>query len=348
MIQKRNLIRILLTLVLLFNALYSNAQIYDNKYYLKAWGALGYASLLHSGIKEYQPMGGAGALLGLGFEYQHRRFLLSIGGEFDFKNSTSRFKKMVMDAGEIVIDETTGKPTVIGGFIDTDGGPVDNPLYGEPFVMRYKFKRYNDIYNIGYVNFPLQFGAKFNNGIYFLAGGKFGLFMFGSASTKAKFDTEGIYPQFSEPFKNMPEHYFGNNYKSKGKNDILFNYNIAATLEVGKIMFFNKKKTRFHYRIAGFVDYGILNVSPTDGGNVLIDVVPTGDFIMPPVSRDGSVSVLQLVHNSVLTSKTAINKAVNPFLIGVKLTLLFDLGNKEPCNCLEDWSSKWQKRNRMR
>ncbi|MDR3326591.1 MAG: hypothetical protein LBT04_00390 [Prevotellaceae bacterium] len=342
--QKTKFIGVSLIVAFSFFSVSSSYAQYLNKYYLSFWGAVGYANLLHADIGSaelglpniYKSIGGPGGLLGLGFEFQHRKFLLSVGAEFDFKNSTHKIDRLRVELGEIVIG-ANGKHYVNveqGGMIDKEG---------DPFVMRYDFDKYRDNYSIGYVNIPLMMGARFQS-IYFLAGGKFGLNVLGFANTKSVISSAGgIYPHLIE----MPPNYYGGG-KTSSKQDISLNYSVVASLEIGKIMFFNKNKTRFHYRIAAFADYGVLNVNPIGGKNVRTDVIPNGEFVSAPYAPDGSANVLNLQHNSIFTSIRAIDKAVNPLLVGIKFTLLFDLGNKEPCNCLEDYNSKWQRKNRMR
>ncbi len=326
-----------------------------NKYYLKVWGAVGYSNLIHDKIGNTneslaKPMGGIGGLTGLGFEYHHKRFLFSIGGEFDYKNSYENFMPFILQVGTIVDSQNNPlsfydipnlpdneRPVIKDGtgMSDTDG---------EKFAMQYKFKEYSEFYQIGYVNVPLQFGMKYSTGLYFLAGGKFGLNIWGKADTKAKFTTRGFYPQAMYPFQDMPQHDFSS-YKSGNSNPVKLNYNIIASVEVGKMKFFYTKRTRFHYRIAAFADYGVgayfgMNPLPSAGDNLLTNVVSNGDFIGVPginVADKNLTEVSIIQNNSILTSTQAIDKKLFPLLVGIKFTLLFDLGNKEPCNCIEDF-----------
>ena len=365
--KRKNKVLIIAVAFIIGGLTFTNAQEYSSKYYLSFWGAAGYANLLYDPIfktpdvKLINQIGGMGGLLGIGFEYQYKNFIITTGAEFDFKRSYYKFNSYDLQAGEIIDDGTglpvdindikngniVGKPIIIDGMVDSDG---------DPFVMEYNFSKYSEVYNFGYVNIPLLMGAKFKNGIYFLAGGKFGINVIGFASESATFSGTGIYPQFMDVFGNMPQHNYGNDYKITGNNPFKLDYNITASLEIGKIMFFNSKETRWHYRLAVFADYGVgayfgMNPNPKDGKNVLTNVVTDGSFIGIPqlsVANPNLIEPTQLQLNSLLTSTAAINNKFHPLLVGVKFTLLFDLGNKEPCNCLEDWNSKWQKRNRIK
>lgn len=336
-------------LMLCFLPLNVNAQggRYDNKYYMSAWGALGYANLLHGDfyvpdvIPHISATGGVGGLLGVGFEYNHKRFILTFGAEFDYKMSVTKAKPFHMKFGEIVRNDTYApcspndilpdgvKPVVVGGLLDTEG---------EAFVGDFRFDNYKDTYHVMYVNFPLLMGAQFANRFYFLTGAKVGLFFGRESYVKTSYETQGIYGQFIDPFRNMPDHFF-DNYVSpdpkkgnpKNHNLLDFGLNVVASLEMGKVIV--PKKGKAHYRVAGFVDYGVLNIHKNITAGQAIDIPPAGAQF---------VTIESLKHNSILASNWALNKSVNPLLAGIKFTVLLDLGNKEPCVCIPQYRSGWQ------
>ena len=333
-----------------------NTKRFDNKYYISAWGALGYANLLHgdfyvpsslnpynSGIPHTSAVGGAGGLLGVGFEYNHKRFILTFGAEFDYKLSITKAKDFRMEVGEIV-GSISGLPVNPNDPLDPniDGVPIIKPgtgmidTEGDPFAMKFNFSNYRDIYHVMYVNFPLLMGAQFANRFYFLAGGKVGLYFGRESYVNTAYNTVGTYPQFIEDFHDMIDHYFSN-YRSPddrsvpNRNVLDFGLNVVASLEMGKV--FVPKKGKAHYRIAAFADYGFLNIHKNlSYGNPI-------NFLDNPVL---------LQHNAILASDWAWNKSVNPLLVGVKFTVLLDLGNKEPCVCIEPYKTKWQNQKNTR
>jgi len=350
-----------------------NAQVssgrYDNKYYMSAWGALGYANLLHGdfyvdgkispvpvggmrGVPHTIAAGGVGGLIGVGFEYNYRRFILTFGAEFDYKLSVTKAKPFTMKIGEIVVRENDGtytpwtdpnvphpgglKPIVINGMVDTEG---------DPYVGDFRFDNYKDMYHVTYVNFPLLMGAQFANRFYFLTGAKAGLYFGRESYVNTSYETQGIYGQFIDPFKNMPDHFF-DIYKSPAdrsapnRNLLDFGLNVVASLEMGKVIV--PKKGKAHYRIAAFADYGVLNIHK--------NVIHGNAIVIPPTASDPAIGfhVDELQHNSILTSEWSRNKSVNPFLVGVKFTVLLDLGNKEPCVCIPKYKSGWQGQNNSR
>ena len=337
---------------LIFCFLPLNAQIlgrFDNKYYVSAWGALGYANLVHGNffipdvVPKISAAGGVGGLLGVGFEYNHKRFILTFGAEFDYKLSNTIFKKGThMDVGKIVDSETRKEIGTIGnadnpflvGVPEVEGGVRDTE--GELFVMHYNFKRYTDTYHSMYVNIPLLMGAQFANRFYFLMGGKVGLHIETMGYVSTAYRTTATYPRFINDMgqKSMPDHFL-DDFKSKASaSKIDLGLNIVASAEIGKVFVPQKKKVNYHYRIAAFADYGVLNVHKN---------ISYGDPIN--ISANNAVA---LEHINILASHWALRKAVNPLLVGVKFTILLDLGNKEPCNCIPEHKSKWQNQNNTR
>jgi hypothetical protein len=187
---------------------------FDNKYYMSAWGALGYANLLHGNfavpnlVPKTSAVGGVGGLLGVGFEYNHKRFILTFGAEFDYKLSNTLLKSNTgneyfnMDVGQLIDSGTglpvgpiggannpplVGKPVVSGGMIDTEG---------DPFIMHYNFNKYIDTYHSMYVNIPLLMGAQFANRFYFLMGGKVGLHIQTTGYVNTAYTTLSILSKF--------------------------------------------------------------------------------------------------------------------------------------------------------
>lgn len=322
--NKRNFFRIaaVFALILCFLPLKAQkAQRYDNKYYMSLWGALGYANLLHN-VPGTTPLGGVGGLFGAGFEYNHKRFILTFGAEFDYKNTTTRIKDFYPEyktglhheLGEVIM--INDKP-VAYGVLDTEG---------DPFVMLFDFSKYKENYHTMYVNFPLLMGGQFKT-FYFLAGGKFGLFFGRESYTKTSYRTAGDYAKFIDIFENMPDHFF-NDYTSKRKNDVKFGFNVVASMEMGKV--FYPRKSKVHYRLAAFADYGVLNIHKNNILGPLVKFKPDMAHVVELTSS--------------LSAERSRDKHVNPLLVGVKFTVLFDLGNKEPCQCIPEYKSKWKQK----
>jgi hypothetical protein len=281
------------------------------------WVGAGYSNIIHTGIENVKPLGGAGGIIGLGYGYQNGNFIMQTGVEFDYNGSSSKVKDFDIQVGEM-IDANTGlsieygtritadmSPVAQGGFYDTDG---------DQFIMLYKFKKYKDYYHIGYLNIPLLFGGKFGK-FYFLAGGKFGVNIFAMAKTSAVHSSTAYYPQFIDVFGDMNGRFLVTEYKS-GNNTYFngkLNYSVSVSLEAG--MTFGKM------RIALFADYGLLNINRSYASTENTN----GDFVYIPATNPvyaGSIDPNIIHHNSILTSNQSFSSKVYPLMAGIKLTVL--------------------------
>lgn len=274
--------------------------------YLMAWGAVGYSSFIHN-VPYTTPLGGGGGLLGFGYELNYKKFIMNFGAEFDFKNSTTLRNKFQMDVD----------------MHDTEG---------EEFVFTYHVTKFRDHYNVGYVNVPLCFGAR-GQRFYFLAGAKVGFNLFAFASTRANIHTTGTYPWSIVPFENMPDHFWTDKKLATTGQKFNMNMNVVGTAEFGWNFYPAKKKAKHYYRIGIFADYGVLNVHINDDRGNVVGIPPAGK------------NPLDLQLNSLFTSNQCIDKDVNPLLVGVKFTILLQVGEHHPCNCYQPYRTRWAKQN---
>jgi hypothetical protein len=189
--------------------------------------------------------------------------------------------------------------------------------------MLYKFKKYKEYYQIGYLNIPLLFGGKFGN-FYFLAGGKFGINILAMAKTSARHSAAAYYPQFMDIFGDMNDHSLVVEYKS-GDNTYFngkLNYSVSASFEAG--MVFGKM------RIALFADYGLLNINK----NYVSTKNTNGNFVYIPATDPvytGSVDPNIIRHTGIITSNQSSSSKVYPLIAGIKLTV--SLQKKYPPEC---------------
>jgi hypothetical protein len=326
------------------------------------WFGAGYAGIMHPSVDNIyafkgmyidggktgiKAVGGYGGIVGLGYGVEHKHFLFSLGAEFDFKKSTSKFDDFDMQVGEI-IDINTGKVLAIGTTITSDimpfvlGGFKDNDGIGDQFAMQYKFSKFKDVYSIGYINIPLLFGGKFGT-FYFMVGGKFGINMFANAKTSSNHSSGGFYPQFMDAFVNMDDHSFKSDVKTESRNIGLgFSFNVAASAEIGAD--FKIGKTT-QLRLALFADYGVLNINRIN--NIYKDNTTTaGNFFYIPASNPQDPIDLdpnRISHNSFLSSiesnqgESPLNPkySVNPLLVGIKLTFVFPFKSKPTCPAVQ-------------
>jgi hypothetical protein len=349
-----------------FSQAYSTfAQKSDNISSFNLWLGGGYANILHPGIKDLYVLGGHngiysdgavtkvttiggyGGIIGLGYGFEHKHFIFSLGAEFDFKKSTSKFDDFDMQIG-CVIDANTNevikvgakitpdmKPIIVGGFEAADGD--------DQFEMQYRFSKFKEVYSIGYINIPLLLGGKFGN-LYFMLGGKFGVYMLAQAKTTATHSSWALYVKDIGPFFAIPDNAFETNYETHNKSNVELNFNIAASVEIGST--FTLKGNQL--RLAVFADYSLLNVNPKT--NVPKEAPNTsGNFFYIPAlayqqdqqDQQGEAPNPNIIlHNSLLSSAESIKDestqqkySVNPLLVGIKLTILFPFKAKVNADC---------------
>jgi len=306
------------------------------------WGQGGYSNLLIKNSAVKSNIGGVGSIFGLGYGYKKKHFILEVGLEFDYKSSLSKYKNFSRQVGKF-IDENTGQEIPLGTTITSEMHPiVENGFVHtgfnseSRFVMLYNFTDLQDVYKIGYVNIPLRIGGTFN-GFYFLVGPKIGLNLLSYAETSGKHTSTGYFPQDISYLSEMPNHSFVKN-KAGGDNTHFnrkLNFNLAASAEFG-INLFLSKRTLQELRLAVFADCG-----------VLIPILPTyistettnGDFVYVPATDQVGLDPNIVKYNSSITSTT--KSSVNPFIAGLKVTLLFTSLNNT--SCIGQFSSKQRK-----
>ena len=301
------------------------------------WGQGGYSNLFIKN-NEVSNLGGFGGIVGLGYGYKYNHFILEVGLEFDYKRSLSKYSDFRMQVGKF-IDENTGQeipidtkitsemhPIVEGGFVHTEYNAESR------FVMRYNFTDLQDFYKICYVNIPLRVGGTFD-GFYFLGGAKIGLNILSYAETSGKHSSTGYFPQDIGYLSEMPHHSFVKN--QTGSDNTRFNgklnLNLALSAEVG-VNFILSNTLLQELRLAVFADYGVLNINSND---YISTANTNGDFVYVPATDKVGLDPNIIKYNSLLTSN--IKPSVNPFIAGLKITLLF---TSQSNNCIGQFSSK--------
>lgn len=301
------------------------------------WGQGGYSNLFVKSDGTTNK-GGIGGILGLGYGYKYNHFILEVGFEFDYKSSLSKYRNYTTQVGKF-IDKNTGEEIPLGTTITSEIHPVviggfstDNPE--SKFVMQYIFTDLQDLYKIGYINMPLRVGGTFN-GFYFLVGPKIGLNVLSYAETSGNHSALGYFPQDIGYLSDMPNHAFVNNQKTSGitRFNGKLNFNLAASVEVGINFIWSNTNVLLHeLRLAFFADYGILNINSS---NYISTTNTNGNVIYIPATEHPGIDPSTVKYNSLLTSN--IKPKANPFIAGVKLTLLFSSKR----NCYSSRPTEW-------
>ncbi len=253
------------------------------------WGSGGYSSLLHAD-KDISSPGGLGGGVGVGYELHYKKFLFHTGLEFTYLNPTLRMSDFIHNQE---------------GLMDTEG---------ELYTGHFYFKENTDKYKLGNFNLPLMFGLR-SGKVYFLAGTKLGLNLFGNSTVESQVTATGTYDRFIEDFENMPNHNFGTT-NEKHDYSVKLNFNCTASLEAGTYLGNNKNADKTQYRLAVFCDYGLLNVNNNPEENLIL--------------YSNEVNFYQPYLNNYLKSS---DRRVNPLYVGLKFTVIFGVESKKDCMC---------------
>lgn len=287
-------------------------------HYITVWGGGGYSGLLNNyptatgglnglpinpnkyfGTFDSKFVGGGGGMIGFGYEWQYKRFILDVGPEFRAFSSSD---KILLDSPYNV------------DYVYTDA------LGSWPMTNHYQFeKNYRENNVVGQIMLPVMFGAKFEYW-YFLAGAKVGYTLFDFWHQRGDLTTSVTDRMAIEDWYDLSEQYTTAPYHQRnsdpGKVANKFGLDVAVTAEVGvNVEDFlssawnndnNKRRFPYHFRVAAFVDYGVLNLNVTQGTALV-------------TANETSVTTGSLHASEWATSP------VNSLLVGVKGTFLLQL-----------------------
>ena len=328
-------VRMLLVLVGLVSITFSaQAQNRNNKkandsmlarystHYITVWGGAGYSGLLNNyptatggmngfitnpnkyyGTFDSKFVGGGGGLIGFGYEWQYKRFILDVGPEFRLFSSTDK----------ILLDSP----------YDVDYNYVD--ILGTwPMTNHYQFeKNYRENNVVGQIMLPVMAGAKFQYW-YFLVGGKVGYTVMDfwhqrgdlTRSVTDRMAVEDWYDLYSHNYSTEAYHQRSWKMDKADEPQNNFGLDIAVTAEAGvNVEDFlpakwnadnNKRRFPYHFRVAAFVDYGVFNLNASKGEALV------------------SANETTVTTGSLHASEWATSR-VNSLLVGVKGTFLLQL-----------------------
>lgn len=211
---------------------------------------------------------------------------------------------------------------------------------GEKFDYIYQMHGRKDSYTNMMVQVPLLFGGQYKR-FYALAGVKIGLNVWTRTGMSGQVNTIGRYFGYDEngqklplfdDFTNQPENQFYVNHPLSQTGRTNLNVNLDASFEIGARLGFltdhtgyDVPKSTTQYRIALFVDYGLLDMH-TAGSFSTIEASSS-------YNPDDMLSSIQM-HDILSTRNVA--SAVTNLFVGVKLTVLFELPQAGKCVICQD------------
>lgn len=286
----------------------AKANAYNNRdiaHRLGFWGQVGYSNLFTSGITydetagtgfQNKDKGFVGGGLGLGYQLRYKQMLMTVGAEFNFYNS-------VMGIG----NQQDGTFALQYGM----------QPYANTMIYHYDFSKLNDKLIGGFVQLPILFGMELKNlPLFWQAGVKVGMGLLGQSTIGGTLTTTIEDKELIGGLTDMYNHTLVTDQAvSRPSTKVNFGLNVAATAEIG-VNLDQWVKATPRLRASLFVDYGFLNVLKYEAANGAQDI-PTQMLV--------DANPLNFPANSALATASAANAKVNPFLIGAKLAVWFDL-----------------------
>lgn len=306
----------------------------DIAHRLGFWGQAGYSAIFPSafpfdadqqtGFNPYA-IGGAGGGVGLGYQLRYKRFLFTTGAELQFYNSYT-------------------------GIAGIDKGPLLRTYDVKQYPLMtytYSYADMHDQWTAGYVQLPLLFGMELDKW-YWQAGAKIGVNVMGSSILNSSLSTSIQDLELIDDLQDMYTHALVSGYAiPEHSQSLKFGINTAVAAEIGLnleqwIQPKPKKQSgrptkmqqaakNFRYRIALFAEYGVLNIQ--SGANIA--AAATNDMpadFSPVVGQQMATpeDLYQKVnYTSALSTTTSQSAKVNPFLVGVKLAVFYELPRKK-------------------
>lgn len=279
----------------------------DIAHRLGFWGQIGYSNLFTSGIRfnDQQPnptgflnedKGFVGGGLGLGYQLRYKQFLMTVGAEFNFYNS------------------------VMGISNNQDGTlalQYGMQPYASTMIYHYDFTNLNDKLIGGFVQLPLLFGMELKNiPLFWQAGLKVGMGLMGQSTISGQLTTSIEDKELIGGLNDMYNHTLVTDQNvSRPTTKVNFGLNVAASAEIG-VNLDQWVKATPRLRASLFVDYGFMNslkYQPAAGAQD----IPTQMLV--------DANPLNFPVNSTLATTSAVDAKVNPFMVGAKLAVWFDL-----------------------
>ena len=216
-------------------------------HFVGGYAQVGEWSLLPSKSNYAGSIGVAG---GVGFQYE-----LQAGKKY-------RPTRFLMDLG---VGASGGMTAYMQSSSKVEKLENQRDLMNEPFDYVYDIQDRKDKYTNIAVNVPIMFGIQYKR-FYALAGMKVYANIYTKSRSNANLTTYGDYVEFGE-FRNMPEYQFFENEKVSTGMKTSFNLDLDLSLEIGgrlgNVLYdvgYDVPKSKIEYRLAAFVDYGLLDI----------------------------------------------------------------------------------------
>ncbi len=286
----------------------AKAEAYNNRdiaHRLGFWGQVGYSNLFTSSIAfddqaltgfQNKDKGFVGGGLGLGYQLRYKQFLMTVGAEFNTYNSVMAI---------------SNRPD--GSLIRTFGMQP----YATTMTYTYSFAKMQDKLIGGFVQVPLLFGMELKKlPLFWQAGLKVGMGIWSSSTISGTLTTSIRDLELISGLTDMYNHALVTDEDfARPSTSFKWGLNLAASAEIGVNLdqWINASP---RLRVSLFADYGFLNAlsyKPAPGAQDL------------PTQMLTTANPLDFPTNSALATTSAEAAKVNPFLVGAKIAVWFDL-----------------------
>ena len=335
--KKRQSYWVLLLALLLCGTM--NAKVNN---YVGAYAQLGDWSLMPTQSEYSTSFGVAG---GLGFLYE-----MQAGPTY----SPTRF---LLDVG---VGIQPGMTAFLQGTTSTEQLTDQLDLQNDEFTYVYELQNRRDKYNDVALQVPLMIGVQ-HKAFYMLAGVKMYYHVWTKTNSTALLNTYGLYDAMDE-FRNMPQYqFFTNRPIAKGvKTTLGTGLDVDVSFEIGgrigviqDAVGYDVPKRKTEYRLAAFVDYGLMDMHAKGTQRALGVVDPANpDQVLPFKEESGNYNInynvgatnpvyntTSMVDNVVMCdimSTSDFAGWVNNLMVGLKLTVLFQLPEAGQCVLCRD------------
>ena len=281
----------------------------DIAHRLGFWGQVGYSNLFTSGILfndatgtanpigfQNKDKGYVGGGLGLGYQLRYKQFLMTVGAEFNTYNSVMAI---------------TNRPD---GTFSLAYGMAP---YANTMTYHYDFAKLNDQIIGGFVQVPLLFGMELKDiPLFWQAGVKAGIGILGLSTVSGVMTTSIEDKELIAGLNDMYKHALVTDKEvERPASNVNFGLNLAASAEIG-VNFDRWIKSASRLRVSLFADYGLLNALSYKEIQGAQDI---------PTQMTVAANPIDFPTNSALMTTSAKDAKVNPFLVGAKLAVWFDL-----------------------
>ena len=217
------------------------------------WGGVGYTGLVNN--YDYRNaskfIGGGGGILGVGYEWHYKKFMLNIGPELRIFSSKDK------------INFADGENP-----FEIDGTNPASPYVLPGQTKRYDFHNTSETQAVGQLMLPILAGAQFNDftvPLYFLAGVKIGYTLFDSYTQRAEIRSTLHDRSAFDPSWTDVRDLGLTDFKAKGTNQLGLDVALSAEVGVNLNTYFGAewnenneaREHPWHLRAALFIDYGL-------------------------------------------------------------------------------------------